>query len=140
MGARPRHAAPALGRDLEGKPVIADLTKMPHLLIAGATGTGKSVTINTIITGLIYRHPPRELRLLMVDPKMVELSMYNALPHLRHKVVTNNHDAASMLKWAVFEMNRRYELLHDAGRGASPTSAGRSRKGNRRTARPKPTP
>jgi S-DNA-T family DNA segregation ATPase FtsK/SpoIIIE len=105
----------ALGRDLEGKPVIADLTKMPHLLIAGATGTGKSVTINTIITSLIYRYTPRELRLLMVDPKMVELSMYNALPHLRHKVVTNNQDAAAVLKWAVFEMNRRYELLQANG-------------------------
>ena len=105
----------ALGHDLEGKPVIADLAKMPHLLIAGATGTGKSVTINTIITSLVYRHTPRELRLLMVDPKMVELSMYNALPHLRHKVVTNNHDAASVLKWAVFEMNRRYELLQANG-------------------------
>jgi S-DNA-T family DNA segregation ATPase FtsK/SpoIIIE len=114
--ARGRAALPiALGRDLEGKPIVADLAKMPHLLIAGATGTGKSVTINTIITSLIFRHPPRELRLLMVDPKMVELSMYNALPHLRHKVVTNNHDAASMLKWAVFEMNRRYELLQANG-------------------------
>jgi DNA segregation ATPase FtsK/SpoIIIE, S-DNA-T family len=105
----------ALGHDLEGKPVIADLTKMPHLLIAGATGTGKSVTINTIITSLIYRYPPKKLRFLMIDPKMVELSMYNALPHLRHKVVTNNHDAASVLKWAVMEMQRRYELLQANG-------------------------
>ena len=105
----------ALGHDLEGKPVIADLAKMPHLLIAGATGTGKSVTINTIITSLIYRYTQRELRLLMIDPKMVELSMYNALPHLRHKVVTNNHDAASVLKWAVLEMQRRYELLQVNG-------------------------
>jgi S-DNA-T family DNA segregation ATPase FtsK/SpoIIIE len=102
----------SLGRDLEGKPVIADLRKMPHLLIAGATGSGKSVAINTIITSLVYKYTPRELRFLMVDPKMVELSMYNALPHLRHKVVTDNHDAARVLKWAVFEMNRRYELLH----------------------------
>ncbi len=105
----------ALGHDLEGKPVIADLTKMPHLLIAGATGTGKSVTINTIITSLIYRYTQKELRFLMIDPKMVELSMYNALPHLRHKVVTNNHDAATVLKWAVFEMQRRYELLQANG-------------------------
>jgi DNA segregation ATPase FtsK/SpoIIIE, S-DNA-T family len=105
----------ALGHDLEGKPVIADLTKMPHLLIAGATGTGKSVTINTIITSLIYRYTQKHLRFLMIDPKMVELSMYNALPHLRHKVVTNNHDAASVLKWAVFEMQRRYELLQANG-------------------------
>ena len=105
----------SLGRDLEGKPVIADLGKMPHLLIAGATGSGKSVAINTIITSLIYRYTPRELRLLMIDPKMVELSMYNSLPHLRHKVVTDNHDAARVLKWSVFEMNRRYELLHANG-------------------------
>jgi len=102
----------ALGRDLEGKPIIADLAKMPHLLIAGATGSGKSVAINTIVSSLIYRYTEKQLRLLMVDPKMVELSMYNALPHLRHKVVTNNSDAASALKWAVYEMNRRYELLH----------------------------
>jgi S-DNA-T family DNA segregation ATPase FtsK/SpoIIIE len=101
-----------LGRDLEGRPVIADLGKMPHLLIAGATGSGKSVAINTIITSLIYRYVPGELQFLMIDPKMVELSMYNALPHLRHKVVTNNHEAAKVLKWAVMEMDRRYELLH----------------------------
>jgi DNA segregation ATPase FtsK/SpoIIIE, S-DNA-T family len=105
----------ALGHDLEGKPVIADLTKMPHLLIAGATGTGKSVTINTIITSLIYRYTQKHLRFLMIDPKMVELSMYNALPHLRHKVVTNNNDAATVLKWAVMEMQRRYELLQANG-------------------------
>jgi S-DNA-T family DNA segregation ATPase FtsK/SpoIIIE len=105
----------ALGRDLEGKPVVTDLAKMPHLLIAGATGTGKSVGINGIVSCLVYRHPARRLRLLMIDPKMVELSMYNELPHLRHKVVTSNSDAARVLKWAVFEMNRRYELFHANG-------------------------
>ncbi len=105
----------SLGRDLEGQPVVTDLAKMPHLLIAGATGSGKSVAINTIITGLVYRYTPADLRLLMIDPKMVELSMYNALPHLRHSVVTNNHDAARVLKWAVHEMGRRYELLHANG-------------------------
>jgi DNA segregation ATPase FtsK/SpoIIIE, S-DNA-T family len=104
-----------LGRDLEGQPVVADLAKMPHLLIAGATGSGKSVAINTIITSLVYRYTPKQLRFLMVDPKMVELSMYNALPHLRHQVVTNNNDAAAMLRWAVLEMQRRYELLHANG-------------------------
>ena len=104
-----------LGRDVQGKPVIADLARMPHLLVAGATGSGKSVAINTIITSLIYRYTPRELRLLMIDPKMVELSMYNDLPHLKHKVVTDNNDAAAVLKWAVYEMNRRYELLHANG-------------------------
>jgi len=101
----------ALGKDLEGKPVVADLAKMPHLLIAGATGSGKSVCVNTLITSLVYRHTPRTLRFLMVDPKMVELSVYNVLPHLRHKVVTDNRDAAAVLKWAVLEMQERYELL-----------------------------
>jgi S-DNA-T family DNA segregation ATPase FtsK/SpoIIIE len=100
-----------LGKDLEGRPVIADLAKMPHLLIAGATGSGKSVCVNTIITSLVYRHTPRTLRFLMVDPKMVELSVYNTLPHLRHKVITDNRDAAAVLKWAVMEMQERYELL-----------------------------
>ena len=85
---------------------------MPHLLIAGATGSGKSVCINTLITSLVYRYTPAELRFLMIDPKMVELSMYNALPHLRHRVVTDNKDAAHVLKWAVWEMQDRYELLH----------------------------
>jgi S-DNA-T family DNA segregation ATPase FtsK/SpoIIIE len=101
----------ALGKDISGKPYIADLARMPHLLIAGATGSGKSVCINTIITSLIYRHSPRTLRLLMVDPKMVELSVYNDLPHLRHPVVTDNNDAAGVLKWALLEMERRYALL-----------------------------
>jgi S-DNA-T family DNA segregation ATPase FtsK/SpoIIIE len=100
-----------LGKDLEGRPTIADLAKMPHLLIAGATGSGKSVCVNTLITSLIYRHTPETLRFLMIDPKMVELSVYNALPHLRHKVITDNRDAASVLKWALIEMQERYELL-----------------------------
>ena len=102
----------ALGRDLQGRAVIADLAKMPHLLIAGATGSGKSVCVNTLITSLVYRHTPEQLRFLLIDPKMVELSMYNVLPHMRHPVVTNNHKAATALKWAVHEMERRYRLLH----------------------------
>jgi S-DNA-T family DNA segregation ATPase FtsK/SpoIIIE len=101
----------ALGKDLAGKPYVSDLARMPHLLIAGATGAGKSVCINTIITSLVYRHSPQSLRLLMVDPKMVELSMYSDLPHLRHPVVTDPNDAAVVLKWAVLEMERRYALL-----------------------------
>jgi S-DNA-T family DNA segregation ATPase FtsK/SpoIIIE len=104
-----------LGKDLTGRPYVADLARMPHLLIAGATGSGKSVCINTIITSLVYRHTPRTLRLLMVDPKMVELSMYAELPHLRHPVVTDPHDAATVLKWAVLEMERRYTLLSENG-------------------------
>jgi len=107
----PRALPIALGKDLEGKAVIADLAKMPHLLIAGATGSGKSVCVNTLITSLIYRHTPKTLRFLMVDPKMVELSVYNVLPHQRHKVVTDNRDAAALLKWAVLEMQDRYQLL-----------------------------
>ena len=131
----------ALGRDLEGKPVVADLANMPHLLIAGSTGTGKSVTINTIITSLIYRYTPKHLRLLMIDPKMVELSMYNALPHLRHKVVTNNHDAATALKWAEIEMQRRYELLQANGARniADFNRKVEDKKPLRNPARPKPT-
>ncbi len=108
---KPRALPIALGKDLEGRAIVADLAKMPHLLIAGATGSGKSVCVNTLITSLIYRHTPKTLRFLMVDPKMVELSVYNVLPHLRHKVVTDNRDAAAMLKWAVLEMQERYQLL-----------------------------
>ncbi|MDH3455970.1 MAG: DNA translocase FtsK [Gemmatimonadota bacterium] len=105
----------ALGHNLAGKPIVTDLARMPHLLIAGATGSGKSICINTIITSLIYRYTPRELRLLMIDPKMVELSLYNALPHLRHPVVTDNREAAQVLKWIMVEMDRRYRLFHANG-------------------------
>ncbi|HEY0777134.1 MAG TPA: DNA translocase FtsK, partial [Gemmatirosa sp.] len=105
----------ALGKDLEGRTIVADLAKMPHLLIAGATGAGKSVCVNTIITSLVYRHTPRTLRFLMVDPKMVELSVYNDLPHMRHKVITDSKDAAAVLKWALMEMEERYALLAENG-------------------------
>ena len=105
----------ALGKDLNGRPYVADLRDMPHILIAGATGSGKSICLNTIITSLVYRHTPKTLRLLMVDPKMVELSTYRLLPHLRHKVVTDPRDAAGLLKWAVLEMDRRYNLLSTNG-------------------------
>ncbi|HCR04946.1 MAG TPA: hypothetical protein DIU18_07145, partial [Gemmatimonadetes bacterium] len=101
----------ALGKDLTGRAYVADLAKMPHVLIAGATGSGKSVCINTVITSLVYRHTPETLRLLMIDPKMVELSTYAELPHLRHPVVTDPRDAAGVLKWAVLEMERRYQLF-----------------------------
>ena len=101
----------ALGKDLNGRPYVANLEKMPHVLIAGTTGAGKSVCLNTIVTSLVYRHTPETLRLLMIDPKMVELSVYARLPHLRHSVVTDPRDAAGVLKWAVNEMERRYALL-----------------------------
>ena len=114
--ARSRGLLPlALGKDLTGRPFVADLTKMPHALIAGATGSGKSVCLNTIITSLVYRHAPDRLRLLLIDPKMVELSAYADLPHLRHPVVTDPRDAAVVMKWAVMEMERRYGLLSANG-------------------------
>jgi S-DNA-T family DNA segregation ATPase FtsK/SpoIIIE len=105
----------ALGKDLHGSAYVADLAKMPHALIAGATGSGKSVCLNTVITSLVYRHTPETLRLLLIDPKMVELSTYSDLPHLRHPVVTNPKEAAGVLKWAVLEMERRYTLLKENG-------------------------
>jgi S-DNA-T family DNA segregation ATPase FtsK/SpoIIIE len=105
----------ALGRDLTGRPVVADLAEMPHALIAGQTGSGKSVCLNAFITSLVYRHTPETLRFLLIDPKMVELSAYVDLPHLRHPVVTDPRDAAGILKWAVHEMEQRYELLSANG-------------------------
>jgi DNA segregation ATPase FtsK/SpoIIIE, S-DNA-T family len=105
----------ALGRDLTGNAYVADLARMPHALIAGATGSGKSVCLNTVITSLVYRHTPETLRLLLIDPKMVELSIYADLPHLRHPVVTDPKEAAGVLKWAVLEMERRYALLSANG-------------------------
>lgn len=105
----------AMGKDLTGNAYVTDLTRMPHALIAGTTGSGKSVCLNTIITSLVYRHGPDRLRLLLIDPKMVELSAYADLPHLRHPVVTDPRDAAGVLKWAVLEMERRYALLSANG-------------------------
>ena len=105
----------ALGEDVKGQPVVSDLARMPHLLIAGATGTGKSVCINSIIGCLLLTHTPETLRLLMVDPKMVELSTYNGIPHLLSDVVTEVDKAAGVLFWAVKEMERRYGLFSKAG-------------------------
>ena len=105
----------ALGEDVRGKPVITDLTRMPHLLIAGATGTGKSVCINSIVGCLLLTHTPETLRLLMIDPKMVELTVYNGTPHLLSPVVTDVDRAAGVLFWCTKEMERRYQLLNKAG-------------------------
>lgn len=104
-----------LGKDIAGRPVVSDLAKMPHLLIAGATGSGKSVCINTIIMSFLFRTTPEDLRLILIDPKRVELTGYNDLPHLLGSVVTDSESALENLYWAVKEMERRYELLHDAG-------------------------
>jgi S-DNA-T family DNA segregation ATPase FtsK/SpoIIIE len=100
-----------LGNDVTGQPVVGDLTKMPHVLIAGATGQGKSVCINALIASLLLRSTPTQLRLVLVDPKRVELSFYNDLPHLGVPVIVEPHQAAAALRWAVVEMDRRYKLL-----------------------------
>ena len=111
-----KHRLPiALGKDITGAAVVTDLTKMPHLLVAGATGTGKSVSINTMIESLLFKVSPEMVRLLMVDPKRIELSMYHDIPHLIHPVVTQAKDATKALRWAVEEMERRYMLLSDRG-------------------------
>jgi S-DNA-T family DNA segregation ATPase FtsK/SpoIIIE len=101
----------ALGKDITGKPVCADLAKMPHLLVAGTTGSGKSVAINAMILSLLYKATPSEVRLIMVDPKMLELSVYEGIPHLLAPVVTDMRQAGAALNWCVAEMERRYKLM-----------------------------
>lgn len=103
----------AIGKDISGKNIITDLRKMPHLLIAGATGSGKSVCVNSIITSLIYKSSPEDVRMIMVDPKVVELQVYDGIPHLLIPVVTNMKKAAGALSWAVSEMTRRYNLIQE---------------------------
>jgi S-DNA-T family DNA segregation ATPase FtsK/SpoIIIE len=104
-----------IGRDISGAPVVADLTKMPHVLVAGQTGSGKSVMINTILTSLLYRNSPSDLKLILVDPKQVELKPYEDIPHLLTPVITEPEKCISALKWAVAEMERRYTALADNG-------------------------
>lgn len=105
----------ALGRDVAGRPMIADLAKMPHMMIAGATGTGKSVAINSLFVSLLYRNTPQDIKFIVVDPKRVELSVYNGIPHLLTPAITEPDKAVNALKWAVSEMERRYKLLAEAG-------------------------
>jgi len=105
----------ALGKDIGGAPVIVDLAKMPHLLIAGTTGSGKSVCINALILSMVYKAPPEQVRLIMVDPKMLELAVYEGIPHLLAPVVTDMKQAANALRWAIIEMERRYRLMAALG-------------------------
>jgi S-DNA-T family DNA segregation ATPase FtsK/SpoIIIE len=104
-----------MGRDITGNPVYADLASMPHVIVAGATGAGKSVGLNVMLTSLLYRRTPEELRLLMIDPKVVELAPFDRIPHMLLPVVTDMKQASNALKWAVDEMERRYQLFADAG-------------------------
>ncbi len=113
MGEVESKLAFGLGKEISGKPIVTDLARMPHLLIAGATGSGKSVCINTIIMSLILRSKPEEMRLILIDPKRVELAGYNDLPHLIGDVVTDPETALETMYWAVKEMERRYELLQE---------------------------
>jgi S-DNA-T family DNA segregation ATPase FtsK/SpoIIIE len=105
----------ALGKDIMGKPVVTDLGKMPHLLIAGATGSGKSVGLNAMILSILFKATPEEVRFLLIDPKRIELSTYQGIPHLLHPVVVNPKEATTALHWAVAEMEKRYALLSDLG-------------------------
>jgi len=105
----------AMGKDISGNPIVADLGKMPHALVAGTTGSGKSVAINTMILSLLYKAKPEDVRLIMIDPKMLELSVYEGIPHLLTPVVTDMKDAQNALRWAVGEMERRYKLMSSVG-------------------------
>ena len=105
----------ALGKDIAGNPVVADISKMPHLLVAGTTGSGKSVGVNSMLLSILYRAQPEEVRLILVDPKMLELSIYEGIPHLLTPVVTDMKDAAHALNWCVGEMERRYKLMAALG-------------------------
>ena len=105
----------ALGKDIQGNPVCSDLHKLPHLLVAGTTGSGKSVTLHTMIVSLLYKSDPTELKMLLVDPKMLELSVYNKIPHLLNPVITNMSEASAGLRWCVQQMDKRYRLMNDLG-------------------------
>ncbi len=105
----------ALGKDIAGTPIVADLARMPHLLVAGTTGSGKSVAINAMILSLLYKSPPAQCRLILVDPKMLELSVYDGIPHLLAPVVTDMRQAANALNWCVAEMERRYKMMSGFG-------------------------
>ncbi len=109
------HATLALGKDISGQPILADLAKMPHLLVAGTTGSGKSVGVNAMLLSMLFKSGPEDLRLILIDPKMLELAVYDGIPHLLTPVVTDMKDAANALRWSVAEMERRYKLMAAVG-------------------------
>jgi S-DNA-T family DNA segregation ATPase FtsK/SpoIIIE len=104
-----------LGRDVSGEPIFANIEKMPHMLVAGATGSGKSILVHSLLTSLLYKNSPQTLKMVLIDPKRVELSIYDGIPHLISPVITDNKKAVGVLKWAISEMERRYDLLQKAG-------------------------
>jgi S-DNA-T family DNA segregation ATPase FtsK/SpoIIIE len=105
----------ALGKSISGRPMVADIARMPHLLVAGTTGSGKSVALNAMILSLVYKATPEQVRLIMIDPKMLELAVYDGIPHLLAPVVTDMKEAANALRWCVAEMERRYRLMATLG-------------------------
>ncbi|NTU63669.1 MAG: cell division protein FtsK, partial [Chloroflexi bacterium] len=105
----------ALGKDISGNPLVADLSRMPHLLVAGTTGSGKSVGINAMLMSLLYKSTPKDVRLILIDPKMLELNVYDNIPHLLTPVVTDMSEAANALRWCVGEMENRYKLMAALG-------------------------
>lgn len=109
------HATLALGKDISGQPILADLARMPHLLVAGTTGSGKSVGVNAMLLSMLFKSNPEQLRLILIDPKMLELAVYDGIPHLLTPVVTDMKDAANALRWSVAEMERRYKLMSKVG-------------------------
>src|SRR5690606_23489071 len=120
IGSQVYHANPslltlALGEDIAGNPQVADLAKMPHLRVAGTTGSGKSVGINAMLLSLLYKAGPDEVRLILIDPKMLEMSVYEGIPHLLSPVVTDMRQAANALNWCVSEMEKRYRLMSKLG-------------------------
>ena len=104
-----------LGKNISGKPEIADVSKMPHILIAGTTGSGKSVAINALVLSLLYKATPDKVKMILIDPKMLELSYYEGIPHLLSPVVTDMRQAGNALNWCVAEMEKRYKLMSEFG-------------------------
>ena len=123
-----------LGKDIGGAPVVVDLTRMPHLLVGGTTGSGKSTAVNAMVLSLLYKSSAEHVRLIMIDPKMLELSVYEGIPHLLAPVVTDMKQAANALRWCVAEMERRYQLMAALACAISPGSTARYWKPVRRAA------